>query len=382
MNKLIFSFAVLGLVFSSCHKDPIEEPGVINPTCIELSGTQQTPLTLTNHIADPSIPDYCVTANYFIQAAVVVEPGVTIQINNGVKVHVQTNGYFNCVGTATEKIRIRGAINSTAGQWENIHFSSNDVNNQLIHTYINGGGNATTYPAMIFIGYQGNALIENCGISFSSTNGIMTETFTTNLGGISNCDISLCGLYPMVINARLVDKIESSITGGGNTYNLIDVRESQLQSPAIWHATSFPYHINGSQGIASALTVDPGTIFRFAAGAEMRVGTNGSLNCVGTAAQNIIFRGDTDLPGSWEGIVFTGSSSTLNRFENCQFSYGGGNATYTGMITLWTSAYVRIGNSSIMNSARWGILNENGVNTLVDDGNNTFGGNASGNIGT
>lgn len=382
MNKLLFSIALLSILSIGCQEDdPIPNPDGSFPESIELSGTQSAALTLTNHITDPSVPDYCVSGTYFIQADVVVEPGVTILMKNGSKIHVQNDGSFKSVGTESEKITIKGENSFLAGQWANIHFSTKDLDNQLVYTNITGGGNTTTYNAMVFIGFQGYALIDNCNINYSSSNGIMTESSAADLGGISNSDISICGLYPIHINSRQVGAIASSNTGGGNENDLIQVESSQLQNPVTWHKSPFPYRINGSLGIATDLTVEPGARFFFAQGARIEIVTDGSMNCIGTEDDNIVFRGETSSAGAWEAIIITGSMNTLNRFEYCEFSYGGGNATYQGMITLWLNAYARIGNSTIMNSERYGVFNNNNSSTFIDDGNNTWGGNALGDIG-
>ena len=378
-SKILFSVAILSIAFTSCKKDdPVANPDGTNPTCIELTGNQTTALTLTNHVTDPNVPDYCVSNTFFIKADVIVEPGVYIQMKNGSKIHVQTNGSFKCVGTANSKITIRGEASLTSGQWASVHFATNDTDNQLIHTNILGGGNGTTYDAMVFIGFTGYANIDNCNIILSSSNGIKTESATSNLGGISNSYISACQLYPIEINSRLVHHIDPSCTGGGNVNEMINVQSSQLQNTVTWKKQNFAYRINGSLGIAADVTIEPGANFRMAAASEIVINGGGSFNCIGTAADKIKFFGESSIPGSWGSIINASSSSLLNRFEYCVFDYGGGNATFQGMITVWgNGTHVRIGNSSITNSARYGVF-ENSQATFVDDGNNTWGGNALG----
>lgn len=373
MNKLILSTALLSLLFTSCDKDPIPNPNGTFPECIELSGTQSTAITLTNHVTDPGVPDYCISGTYFVEANLVIEPGVFIRMNDNAKIRVQGNGSFKSVGTATENIKIIGEDSISAGQWGNIHFSTNNLDNQLIHTNIYGGGNTTLYHAMVFIGHQGYALIDNCGIYLSSTNGIKTESVDANLGGISNCDISLCGLYPINVHPSHVAVIESSISGGANTHNLIEVSDAQLQSSVTWNGSiTFPYHINGVLGISADLSVTPGTSFFFSPGARMQVNGSGSLNCVGTSANRIRFRGDTESPGSWQGVVFISSISPQNEFNYCDFSYGGAGVNYQGMITLWSNSDATAENCSFNHSARWGVYRFGGTNNFYDDGNNTW----------
>jgi hypothetical protein len=374
MNKLIFPIALLGIALTSCEKDPIPNPDGTFPGCTELSGTQSTAIILTNHVTDPAVPDYCISGTYFVEADLVVQPGVFIQMNDDAKIHVRNGGSFKSVGTAAENIKIIGEDSISSGQWVNIHFSTTSPDNELIHTNIYGGGNSNTYPGMVFVGHQGSAFIDNCGIYLSSTNGIMTENVDAGLLGISNCDFTLCGLYPINVHPKHVAAIESSISGIGNTYDLIEVRSAQLQDDVTWNDAFFPYHVNSTLGVNSNLIVQPGTAFFFAPGASIQVGTDGSLNCLGTPTDRIRFRSDaqTQSPGSWVGVVFVGTTNPLNRFDYCDFSYGGGGVNYNGMITLWSNAYARVGNSSFSHSAGWGVYYNTWNSTFDNDGNNTW----------
>ncbi|MDP5169213.1 MAG: hypothetical protein NWR72_03125 [Bacteroidia bacterium] len=377
--NLFTSLVVLGFALSSCDPiEPIPDPSA----CIELSGSQSTPLVLTNHNADPNDADYCVTGDFNIRADVVVEPGVTILMKNGAKIEVQTGGSFKSVGTETEKITIRGEELLEKGQWEYIRFRTNDTDNRLEYTNITGGGSDPTYDANVFIAYDGYAKIDHCYVGFSQSNGIKCENQDSNLGGIANTDISFCDLYPISIDARHLPNIESTNTGTGNTYDKIDVEGSQLTNPFTWKKSPFlPYHINGTLAFTNAVTVQPGTSIFMAGGANIQISSSGSFNCVGTASEKIRIMGDNMINGSWEYIRFFDSSSTQNRFEHCIISYGGGDNTWEGMITLVYSSYCRIGNSEIKGSARYGVQNLNDQATFVDDGNNTWSDNTLGRLG-
>jgi len=384
MNKLTISIALLSIALTSCEKDPIPNPDGTFPECIELYGTLSTPLILTNHVTDPGVPDYCISGTYFVQADLVVEPGVFIQMKDDSKIHIRNNGSFNCVGTATAatggKIIIKAETANASGQWDNIHFSTDNMDNQLVHTNISGGGNDNTYDGMVYIGHQGRALIDNCYISLSSSNGIKTESTTSHLGGISVCTIASCGLNPIQVSSRQVAAIGPSIISGGNGIENIEVRLDQLQSPATWNIPNVPLHISGVLSINSDLIVKPNVSFLFGPNARMQVTSNGSLNCIGSNAGSgaITFKGDTDVPGSWGGIVFLSSLSQENRFEYCHFSYGGSSGTYLGMVTLWTTSNLHISNSSFSYSEGWGVFNNGGNSTYYNDSSNSWIDNAAG----
>jgi hypothetical protein len=152
---------------------------------------------------------------------------------------------------------------------------------------------------------------------------------------------------------------------------MIEVDDSQLTTPTTIHRSIFPYLIRGQFGINTDVTIEAGADFLFDTDAKMIVWPGGSINCIGTPTYNINFIGLNPTAGSFQGIRFNSSTSPDNRFEYCNFSYGGGSTTYQGMISMWTTSYVRVGNSSFTHSERYGVYNHNHASTFDDDGNNT-----------
>lgn len=370
--------AILAISLAGCDNEPIDVT-----QCIELSGRQTEPLVLMNHNTDSNIADYCVEGDFDILADVEVEPGVTILMKNGSRINVQTGGSFKCVGTEEDKITIRGEELLVKGQWESIHFRSNDPNNRLEYTTVSGGGSHQTYDAMIFIAYTGYANIDHCAISFSSSHGIKCESYRSILGGIANTDVSFCDIYPIRIDAEQIHNIASTNTGAGNGFDKIDVNGSQIGNPiTIQKSAALPYHINGIFSLATDVTVEPGTIIYMAGGAKIQVEGQGSLNCTGTQDEKIRITGNNQTPGDWESIKILFSSSTQNRFEHCILSYGGGSSSHEGIVTLTgTSAYCYIADSEIKGSARYGVQNQGDNGTFEDGGGIVWSDNTLGDIG-
>lgn len=379
MKAISISLTLIALIFALTSCEPTE-PIPIESACIELSGLLDTPLTLTNHVDIPNAPDYCIDGNFQIRSEVVVEPGVTILMKNGAKISVEAGGSFKSVGTEAENITIKGETILTSGQWEFIRFASNDTDNRLEYTNITGGGSDATYDAMVFINFNGYAKIDHCTINFSQSNGIRCQR-EGRLGGISNTDISLCELYPIKIDAKHLKNIESTNTGGGNTYDKIYVKASQLSDPMTWtKSKSLPYLLDGSLSIIADVTVEPGTSIFMGSGSNIKV-NSGSLNCVGTETEKIRFVSDNWTSGSWGYISFIASNTSNNRFEHCVISDGGSSNTYKGLVTLIDNSSCRIGNSEISGSAGYGVQNQGDRSDYIDDGNNTFSENALGNVG-
>ena len=380
-HKILYLLALSSLAITSCEKDPVPNPDGTFPECTVLTGNQTTDIILTNHVVDPAVPDYCIEGSYLVSANLVIEPGVKIQMKNGSKIEIIGNGSFKSVGNSSERIKIQGESPLLKGQWKFIYIRTNNTDNQLEYTDITGGGSDANYNALVYVDLYGSLSVNESFFGYSASNGLKAGTYNATLGTVSNSVFTLNDLYPISIDALQIGSIAPNNIGEQNLYNLIEVDDSQLTNPTTINASYFPYYIKGQFGINTDVIVQPGTDFRFAAGAKMIVWSGASLNCVGTASNRITFEGNSATPGSWEGIRFNSSTSTSNRFEYCDFSYGGGHATFEGMITLWTTSYLFVGNSSITNSARYGIFNNNDNSTFDDGGGNTFSGNVLGDFG-
>ncbi|MEL7534766.1 MAG: hypothetical protein AAFN10_25895, partial [Bacteroidota bacterium] len=92
MRLISTFFLIIALAIALISCEPVEPISL--DECIELSGRQETPLTLTNHVEDRNVADYCIDGNFQIVSDVVVEPGVTILMKDGAKIHVMTGGSF------------------------------------------------------------------------------------------------------------------------------------------------------------------------------------------------------------------------------------------------------------------------------------------------
>jgi hypothetical protein len=371
-NTFLYLVALSCLTLGSCEKDPVPNPDGTFPDCIVLTGNQTTDIVLTNHVVDPNVPDYCIEGDYDITANLVVEPGVKIQMKNGARIQVIGNGTFNCVGTASERIRIGGESSTLKGQWEVIYIRTNSPENRIEYTDITGGGSHTTYNALVYIDLSGSLSTLESLYAFSASNGLKAGTDDATLGEVSQCDFSLNDLYPISIDAKQIGSIGIGNDGGNNFHQLIEVDAAQLTETTTINRTPFPYLISGVFGINSDVTINPGTSFRFAANAKMIVWPEGTITCIGTPTNKIYFRGLDQTAGSWQGVQFNSSNTNVNRFEHCNFANGGGSSTYLGMITMWTNSNVRVGNSDFTNSEGYAIYNHNQTSNFTDDNNNTW----------
>ncbi len=123
----------------------------------------------------------------------VVDPGVTLSMDQNMELYVGSQsgktGTFNCVGTAANRITIKGT-QSAQGFWDKIRFeNTNDPRNQIQYCNIQDGGsnadNLWTDPGMISVVHpfgKSNVTIKNCNFSNSSTYAIYIRTSNGTTG--------------------------------------------------------------------------------------------------------------------------------------------------------------------------------------------------------
>lgn len=81
--------------------------------------------------------------------------------------------------------------------------------------------------------------------------------------------------------------------------------------------------VDGQALVTAALTIEEGVTIYFGSDASMSVRDSGSITALGTAAEPITFKGDTEVAGFWGGLAIH-SDSPLNILEFVEFFHGGG----------------------------------------------------------
>jgi len=118
------------------------------------------------------------------------------------------------------------------------------------------------------------------------------------------------------------------------------------------------YIISCKAAVEIDLTIDPGVTIEFATGAGLEIATTGSVQAIGTVDDKIIFTGQSKTAGAWAGLLLR-SSSVRNVFTHTLIDYAGGGSFNSngdlGSFILWSNAYLRLNNSTISNSAEYGI---------------------------
>lgn len=132
--------------------------------------------------------------------------------------------------------------------------------------------------------------------------------------------------------------------------------DANITTATIWTSDK-TYLVSGDIYVDNTLTIQPGTVIKFAAGASLTFGyySNTTLIANGTANNPIIFKSTALLPtaGAWEGLYFYDKTLNNTSLAFCNIQHAGGN-TDRGAINLY-NCDIAINNCNISNSGAFGI---------------------------
>jgi hypothetical protein len=349
------------LLFSGCQKRGCTNPNSINydpeatrddGSCIlPGGGGNGNPVELCGEITQDvtwgptgATPDYLVTCDLTLNADVVVEPGVVIVVENDHGIDISYNGSLKAIGTATEPIRFMGE-SDVAGTWEGLFFHANNVNNQLDHCDIRGGGSsshdgAEDLKCNIRVDNNAQLRISNTTLAKSTAYGMYVEGLSHDtespIKAFSAVTFEDNGTFPLSVPAPVVNDLDgagSSFSGNGRFQ--VEIRAGRMLGTHVWESMDVPYLVSGPPHVGYTpdvgnLEVREGVILQFAAdqGLEFGLGATGYISMEGTASQPIFLTGEQDVPGSWKGIYFD-TDNVLNKLKHVRVYYGGAGA-FTG----------------------------------------------------
>jgi hypothetical protein len=160
--------------------------------------------------------------------------------------------------------------------------------------------------------------------------------------------------------------------------------DQDITSSVTWTADK-TYFITGhiSIGNNSVLTIQPGTVIKFSAGASLSIGdgSNATLIANGTSVKPIIFTSSALVPaaGAWEGLFFEDHTLNNSSLSYCNIMYAGSNTNY-GALNI-DGCDLSISNCTISLSGSYGIwtnytnslggfstFNNNNINTTSQYG--------------
>ena len=134
--------------------------------------------------------------------------------------------------------------------------------------------------------------------------------------------------------------------------------DQDITSSVTWTSDK-TYFITGAIYIDnnSVLTIQPGTVVKFSAGASLTIGdaSNATVIANGTAAKPITFTSSALAPaaGAWEGLFFRGYTLNNSSLSFCNIQYAGSNSNYAALNI--DACDLAVNNCNISNSGSYGI---------------------------
>ncbi|MFW6331095.1 MAG: PKD domain-containing protein, partial [Gemmatimonadota bacterium] len=307
---------------------------------LRLSGTIDSDTTLVDR-GEP----YTITNELYINAAVVIEPGVTIEVDGGHGIEVETGGSLTAIGTATDSIWFVGS-NASVGHWAGITFSTVSPDNVLSYVVVAHTG-LYENPALEVTNSGRLGLTHSTvrdgdgfGLYLSDTRGLLTAFGENRFADM--------GLGSVMASLDALPMLDTLTTYGGP----VTLYASTTTAGGTWKAIDTEYHVSSDVAVEHAVVVEPGAVFRFAGGYGLLVDGSGSLAAVGTETDTIKFLGYEETAGHWDGIEFS-TVAAANELTYVEVAHTG--AYDHSAVQVETDGRVKITNSYFHDGSSYGL---------------------------
>ncbi len=391
LSRLLL-LGVIGLAATACKKDktdpqPVGGGGSSDKTVVITIDRISANTTWENVEPDSTKYDYVVKTSLQVDAGVLtIKPGVRINFDNGdAGLYTTSTGGLSAIGTAAQKIVFESALRAP-GAWAAININSNSVANVLDHCRVLYAGSKdyrTLFkPGKFGVIVDGKARVRNTLVGNTEGSGFMLdwEADVTEFAGNS---VRSCPEYGLVTAFLHLDRVSATnkFSGAGKPAIQIYDERGTADNSILVRKYDVPLEVATFVGLRNSTSVvfEPGVTMRFALDTGIGVDA-GTFNAQGTTSQPITFQGLATGAGSWAGLEI--KSNGANRIDNCIIDGGGGADLYLfrrGNILVSDASRLTISNSTVRNSAAWGI-HKASTGTLTATAV-TYSNNADGNVG-
>jgi len=324
----------------------------------------------------------------YVSAGIRVADG-NLKILHGVEIQFSTQANFAVSGSILVEGREDSRVKLTGTAKERGHWGVLSVNGSAIFEHVDiefgGHGAGSVFaPAILRIG-QGAVSLSHVSISQSSLyaihmsnpGGRITKMDSVELSGNNKTiRMGLSQLNQLSDQLMILSNDSSAIELTTTDATNLDVDLLNLGVP---YLVSSPVRLeNGSIRIRPGVTVFMGD------GVGVDVSNTASFSAVGTVEEPITLTHQAQLPGAWSGITVS-SNSNLNRIEHTNIAFAGGAIGGIGSavkLECNPQAMLFVANTTIEDSAGWGIVSDNVDGCALAIGDNVqFNRNRSGDIG-
>jgi len=394
-NRFVFIFiTLLGFMLSinSCKKDPINDPGPVDPEVLDcdyqgLDKLVHPDSTLTLEDRHDGV-DYIINCRADVEGDLIIEPGVTIQFGTSGALDVM--GSLSAVGTPTDSIVFTGE-DKVPGAWGFIAFISDDVKNKLDHCVVEYGGgyeySSNGDEANVFVKSPGGVAIDNSNLRYSKEYGLRIASHDGHLNSFQNNRVTACNI-PLFLPTNLVHHVQGGSYTGNNTDAVLISsggfgNSATISNDVSWDNLDVPYRVGKSLRLTSGtLTLEAGTTIEFENGKYIDVGDSdqAGLHAVGNPSNPILFTGVTKAAGAWGGIIFDDTQNPLNEIGHATIEYGA-SQNAEGAIYMWGEPVLHVHDvvfKDLLSCVFYAAPSTSNPNTKLTDSNNTYSDNVGG----
>jgi len=349
---------------------------------------------------------YEMLGDLYVQGGVLptltLDDGVNVRFGAGADFYVGwgDTGRLETLGGVLGVTLTSNQLFPAPGDWRGLWIATNDLGSSLDGLTVeyggengNGGvyvtGTTITVDNSNFDDNQGSGL-HNVGATAIVTNTSLSNNTNRGYFGDSSSELSNAGVsgafagntvtgnvQPMVLPAKMGNRLDGSSTYAGNVVDLIELQADTVDETGSWRALDADYFVSGDvyvQGPADpVLTIEDGVTVEFTTGVDLYSGwgDDGRLVVDGnTSGVTLTSTALVKAPGDWRG-VWIGANDLGSTFDGATIEYAGAN-TY-GAIYSGSSGLVTIANSTLSNNTSGGY---NGIGILDMSGttvDNNFG---------
>lgn len=366
MNRLwrvsrvaVICFVAVGLVLSGCGDDPEEsensqnqnvepnqDPNQDQPeTCEEEFQYEGGDVEEDLRLVEACSP-YTIGSDIRVNedATLTIDPGVTLQFEDGVDVRIghSSSARLVAVGTDEDEIVFESVHedNASPGDWAGIAFRDGSLpGTELEHVVIRHAGDddATRHEGCVTATAHeaGRVSIENTTFEQCDAAGIRIENELDTFENNTFRDMSVA--IDIDVGAlHTIDGLQTYENVDGNRFDerTLDVDTTLWGQDVPWTGDS-ELRVEGDE--QPFLTMKPGTHIQFSDGNGMRVGHDGPGGLIidGEEDNEVLLEGGIDDSGSWAGIVFRPEAMTNSHIDHAIFRNGGQDETrHDGCLTL------------------------------------------------
>jgi hypothetical protein len=301
-------------------------------------------------------------------ATLTIQPGVTVQFDNGGGNQLQANygGALIAIGTLTQPITFTGVV-ATPGSWGGISsfatYTPSLIN--LSYVTLEYGGLNSTSGAQLYV--------ERAVLTITHSlirNGAGAGVYASTLARVDIHDTSFISNTRNAIQLNQPsdrDILMSGLSARGNGVNAVFIGGyTQLTGQRRWAFTGIPYVIDGPilNAAGDVWSIDPGNELQFTTTSATLL-IHGEFKAIGLPNAPITLTGYIKTPGAWIGLQVSGSvvDQAIAQLDYVTIEYGG-YATAGANIDVGLGGQLVARHSRIRYSSKDGVRNDHAYTSL------------------